>query len=113
MIKWRVYYEDGSTFDNTQGEPEDAPPFKVICIRLRHRDVPGGRGVLKSDPLREVDYYWWRKDHQMWYGGDVISAINVFELYPHHARALKRGVTTLNSIYKEIVEVARKDSDFN
>jgi len=32
-ITWRIYYADGSTFDNTQGNPEDAPTTGVIAIK--------------------------------------------------------------------------------
>lgn len=33
---WRIYYADGSTFDSTQGQWADAPPFGVQCVVYYH-----------------------------------------------------------------------------
>ncbi len=32
MLRWRIYYGDGTTFDNLQGDWLDAPSRGVLCV---------------------------------------------------------------------------------
>ena len=52
LIQWRVYYDDGSVFDNEMGSWEDAPLEGVQCVAAR--DDVYGRRVHHF-----VDYYMW------------------------------------------------------
>ena len=52
MSDWRIYYHDGSTFDSTQGVPNDAPPTGVVCIIQFSREM--GREILNR-----WDCYFW------------------------------------------------------
>ena len=35
-IRWRVYYDDGSTFDSSQGSPADSPGWGVVACISAH-----------------------------------------------------------------------------
>lgn len=50
MVEWRIYYEDGSVFDNEQGTWDDAPVDGVQCVAVRHPLY--GRQIYNS-----ADYY--------------------------------------------------------
>ena len=45
-MKWRIYYDDGMTFDSSDGEPCDAPGHGVIAIV--EKDSTHGRVVLNG-----------------------------------------------------------------
>jgi hypothetical protein len=46
---FRIYYDDGTTFDSEDGPFEDAPSDGVICIVWRHGDI--------TEFLAGADYY--------------------------------------------------------
>ena len=56
-MRWRSYYGDGSTFDSSEGRPEDAPSNDVQIIA----ELRDGRRIAHS--LAE-DYYVW--DGEKW-----------------------------------------------
>lgn len=66
-MRWRVYYSDGATFSEDDGEPEEAPARGVVAIACWDREH--GRQVIA-----EFDFYWWSGDPDCcWYGGDVFG----------------------------------------
>ena len=36
MIKWRIYYGDGSVYDDSYGKPQFAPKVNVQCVVVNH-----------------------------------------------------------------------------
>lgn len=60
-VEWRIYYGDGSTYDNLSGPVEDAPSRDVQVIVLADELV--GRSMWHSK-----DYYWY--DNGLWVAGD-------------------------------------------
>ena len=58
MINWRIYYGDGSTFDNEDGGPEQAPCGRVIAIAFYDDDN-------RRRVCHQADYYTW--DGVRWY----------------------------------------------
>jgi hypothetical protein len=56
-LEWRVFYGDGSTFDNLQGSPFDAPRLDVQVI-VQKNDTVGwkilnGHDYFYFDPKRD------------------------------------------------------------
>ena len=53
-VEWRVYYEDGSVFDDTQGSWDDAPIDGVQAVAVRNhlcgRQVHSGREYYLIPP---------------------------------------------------------------
>jgi hypothetical protein len=64
MLMWRIYYGDGSTYDNLSGPVQKAPARGVQAIAMRDERV--GRLVWHSK-----DFYWY--DGETWVGGDVFG----------------------------------------
>ena len=40
MFKWRLYYEDGSTFSDTDGPPHASPVWGVVAVSQPGFDPP-------------------------------------------------------------------------
>lgn len=60
MLKWKIYYGDGSTYE---GKPENAPTKDVQVIIAQEN----GEWYL----AHKKDYYWWEND--TWYEGDIFG----------------------------------------
>jgi hypothetical protein len=61
-ITWRIYYTDGTTFDNEDGPASAAPAIGVQVIAQADDTV--GRVLVQGG-----DYYWMHQGQ--WFGGDV------------------------------------------
>ena len=102
-IRWRIYYDDGSTFDS-QGGCEDAPPFGVICII--YPDDLVGRKIMHG-----WDWYYWVPEAGQWWGSDIYGVLDRL-LHNLPLRALKQGRNASNERYRQIMAAADKDPDF-
>jgi hypothetical protein len=99
-IEWRIYYSDGSTFDSSQGSPDDAPAWDIQVIAERDGQV--GRRLLSK-----ADYYFYLDG--CWIGVDDIGLVdylaNVF-------RVIKVGrQLPARKDFREILEKAQVDPD--
>lgn len=101
MVIWRIYYGDGSTFDSSQGSPQDAPGINVQVI-AKAAGIDLGRLTIASK-----DFYWF--DRGEWFGGDV------FGLWDYLAqpglKVVKFGRLISLPIFQEIMRRAVTDSD--
>ncbi len=69
MIQWRIYYSDGSTFDSSQGIPDDAPAFGVaVIVQL------ADNGRLR-DSVHSGDYYVYTESG-FWVGADLSGLLD-------------------------------------
>jgi len=98
---WRIYYGDGTTFDNTKGRPEDAPPVNVQVIIQPHRE--NGRQTIHS-----WDWYYRRDNY--WYGCDIWGLID--QLLWNNVTAVKQGRTLSNKDFDAVIKRAIADGDF-
>lgn len=55
VMRWKVYYDDGTTFSSDDGSAEKAPLDGVQAVVQYH---PNGR----NEVLEGHDYYWWTGD---------------------------------------------------
>jgi len=62
MYPWKIWYDDGSTFTNEDGDPEYAHVDGVQAIL---QWLPHGN----YDIISTSDYYWWLWDR--WVGGSL------------------------------------------
>jgi len=69
-FRWRIYYEDGSTFSNTDGAPHESPPWGVVVIAQRHTK-PKQDEVLYG---ANADYFLYRKDMKCWHQAGEIES---------------------------------------
>ena len=77
-MKWKIYYEDGTTFSDQDGKPKDAPGWGVQTIVQPH--IESGRYLLPP-----YDYYLYRDSR--WIGVDVAGLTD---------HLLKLGLLRLN-----------------
>ena len=84
-ITWRIYYSDGSTFDNSQGEPSASPPFGVQAI------------VCLPD---------------LWGCGDFAGLIQ-YLIEPSMQKCVRFGKLATNDEYDRAVSRARLDPDID
>lgn len=84
-MEWRIFYDDGSTFSDEDGTPEQAPARGVIAIVCRD---PVARWVVCS----RFDYYVWRGE---WFGVDI------FGLFDYLVDPGWKGVTFGRTIANE------------
>lgn len=61
MVRWRIFYADGSTYSNLDGSPWDASGYGVLGI-LRF-DADNGRYILT-----QFDYYYYEPKLDDWFG---------------------------------------------
>ena len=59
---WRLYYEDGSTFDSDQGEPWESPELGICLVAQPGKD---------QDILATRDYVIYRTDVERWMETDI------------------------------------------
>lgn len=106
MLTWRIYYDDGSTFDSDQGEPWDAPGLGVALI-LQRRE---GEGRLV---MHRWDWYVWRCDLGEWWGHDLFGLLD--QLTDDRAgvvRAVKAGRMLSTPDWNALYTRAIEDADF-
>lgn len=99
-VSWRVYYDDGATFD---AAPEVAPAVGVICVV--QPDPDHGRMVLSK-----WDYYCWHPDTGQWWGHDIFGLFDCL-VRPGWKRVLF-GRTVPTGVFRAVVARAECDADF-
>lgn len=105
-IQWRIYYADGATFDNLQGEPWEAPATRVLVINQKDKKASNGAYFQWMD-----NYYLWKFGRWFAVGYDALLFYWFIEKFPHHRAALA-GETVDNEAWEKITNKARTDTDF-
>lgn len=120
MIRWKVYYADGSTFSNEDGGPGDAPSTGVLSIRQRldcdhHKDQwlkaegrhnSDGRVVLVL--LENSNWYFWADGH--WFRTDLLGFLD--QAMHCGARYLKQGRYVTHEAWERAMMQVQSDPDF-
>lgn len=100
---WRIYYADGSTFDNSMGDPHEAPPFGFIAAI--GYDENGDRYIMQK-----WDHYGYDIASNQWWGQDIHGLID--RLSRNLVYAYKQGRTVTKNEFGAIMNTAHKDTDF-
>ena len=101
---WRIYYDDGSTFDSTMGRPHEAPPEGFICA-VGHNEL-GERYIMQGPP-----FYCYSVEHDQWW--PIWNEAGLFDLLRRNqCYAFREGRTVTKSLFAEIMARADKDPDF-
>jgi hypothetical protein len=105
-MKWRIYYADGTTFDNTQGEAWEAPALGVQVI---WQLVPEDILIHGSGSAGHSELGWFSYRHDWgWDIHDMIGLINYFITYKR-PQAVLMGSTIPTDKFQEILKQAIKD----
>lgn len=91
---WRIHYDDGSTFTDKDGLPEDAPLDGVQAIEDIYPD--GTRRIIQGN-----DYYWWLGEN--WAGGSAKDLDRHLRRY----KTIKFGRWINDSEYKSLTDTVR------
>lgn len=103
MLNWRIFYDDGTTFDSTQGEPHEAPAWGFVC-------AVGYDDADKRYVMCGWDHYCFDRGADQWWGCDMVGWLDRSlrgVMYAH-----KAGRTVTNAQYKAIIKAAQDDADF-
>lgn len=99
-VRWKIFYVDGSTFSNRDGEPEDAPGMGVAAIAQEDEVV--GVQIHHGN-----DFYCCAEEYDGWY------ALDYFGLAQYLARPgnkiIKMGEVMSTSKYRELITTIQKD----
>jgi len=104
MLRWRIYYGDGSTFDNLQGSADEAPPFGVqfivqLCDEDRYRDT-----------LQRVDYFI-MTETGVWVGCDITGLLDrLINRIPFSGLLVGRWIE--HDAFMELQNAVARDTDF-
>ena len=66
--KWTIVYDDLSTFDSSQGGPEQSPGGGVLAI-IHSDDTTSYRVMHGGGPHFGHGFYWW--ESEQWFIGDI------------------------------------------
>ena len=105
-LGWRIYYGDGSTYDENDGPPAEAPKRNVQAIVVTDDAV--GFAVMES-----FDFYWYDpvdREPDEWYGGDRFGLFDY--LIRPGSKIVLFGRSIPTAEYEAIVKAAREDPDF-
>jgi hypothetical protein len=110
-IKWRIYYDNGSTFDNTQGKPWEAPGRGVVCI-VQIDPSPRNKSV-NTQVLVGHAYYWFHVEWGYWLHSDIYGIIDLLTNdRDRSVCAVKMGRWLDYLVFEDIMERAYHDPDF-
>lgn len=101
MTRWKIYYSDGSTFSDKDGDPFNAPGRGVQMIVHEHSEV--GRHLLGRE-----DNYWWSGSR--WFGGDLFGLYDY--LQEPGPKKVIFGRVIDNESFKRITQAALNDPEF-
>ena len=102
MLRWRIYYGDGSTFDSSLGKPDDAPAFGVQTVVEQDDSV--GRTILAG-----FDWYYYHVESGKWWGSDIHGLLDKL-LFRIEVVAISQGRNSAD--FDEILQRSIDDPDF-
>jgi hypothetical protein len=115
MPAWRIYYDDGSTFDSDRGTWEAAPAQGVICVVTRDPTGQWGRHVFSGWSAREGqpgnhDFFVKHRDNDEPFS---TADLGPFLAKPGNSEAsVKYGRMTGQANWEAIMNRAAADPDF-
>ena len=103
MLNWRIYYGDGTTYDETDGPAEEAPAWGTVAVVTRNSNDP--REIVSVQGTG-FDYFVYDKNND-WWGADFIGLID--RLADRSAKVVCFGRTIEPHKYEQIIAKSVKD----
>lgn len=104
-FKWRLYYEDGTTFSSTEGKPQDSPPWGVVGV-----SQPGKE--YESLLIGTGDFYIYRKDLKAWHELGDTGLMDHLAFHAHLIDCVRPGRwMAKRGDFKEVVKTMREDAE--
>lgn len=105
---WRIYYDDGSTFDSTEGEALEAPALGVLVIRQPPGDDERGATVVSL-----WDFYLYHRPSRRWWGVDSFGVVDQLAHRWQDFGGLVVGRMATPGVYQDALNRATADPDFS
>ena len=107
MFKWRLYYENGSTFSDTDGEPWQSPGWGAVAIAQPNQYNAGFfRSILKDGP-----YFLYRKDWDCWMEVELDGLYDQLAHHAHLISAFRMGRYIRDDDFSDIKKQAKADCE--
>ena len=114
MIKWRIYYGDGSSYDESSGKPKFAPKVNVQCISVNEHGTKTYQAAedVGHVVLHDWDYYIYQEDTG-WFGVKNVTDLVDHVLHSSHKiQAVLKARSIPTGQFREIYKRAWEDPDF-
>lgn len=101
-MRWKIFYGDGTTYSDLNGDAWDAPPVNV-------------QAVVVSDPqhgwycCRADDFYWYIPEENRWYSGERFGMFDY--LTQPGMKKIIFGRSIPDWEYQQILDRAMNDPD--
>lgn len=99
MTAWVVWYDDGTSFASTDGPPEDAPRWGVICIAAYSGEH--GRMIWHG-----TDFYGWVGE---WISFDSAGLLDYLGNRPGRDKIVLMGRHVPPDVFHRVYALADKD----
>lgn len=106
MVRWRIYYSDGSTYSSVDGSWDNAPGKGVVAVVTLDPTGVWGRFVRIKHEL-----YYKLDGHDEVLGSDSLGLIHV-HVPEIRGSQIKMGGNVLTDVFQRIIQRATVDSDF-
>ena len=102
-MEWRLYYADGSTYDESDGPAHDSPCVGLVCI------AQPCAGDDWYRVLTNGDFYLYRADRGYWTGHDWTGTIAELVEDAHNITAVRQGKYVTTPLFESLWARARED----
>jgi hypothetical protein len=101
-MRWCIYYEDGSTYSDTDGPPHESPPWGAVVL---------WQADVHPPVMVNADYLMFRTDLDHWTECGPDGLLDHITHYAHVISCVRptRWIPTKN--FNELWERARKQRD--
>ena len=102
---WRIYYEDGTTFSNADGQPWESPVWGVVAVTQQTKQQ------FDDILARGEPWYIYRSDLGYWMEIDNTGLIDQLVHYGHEIQAVRPGRYVPKPVFMAIVRRAQAEID--
>jgi len=86
MFRWRLYYDDGSTFSDTDGEPHESPVWGCVAVSQPHVESTADKALVGNG-----DFYLYRSDLGFWYEVGDSGLVDQLSHFGHLISCVRAG----------------------
>lgn len=91
-MNWCIYYDDRTTYADTDGPMEESPGYGVLAVK-------DGETILCSQ-----DFYIYRDDYGCWIEVHIEGLIDHLVTGAHHVRCVRAGRTVPLEVFKAVLK---------
>jgi len=97
-MRWKLYYNDGSSFSDEDGAPNDSPPFGAVFVCQPNHS---GRDLIWG-----TDYLIHRTDVDAWMGTDLVGLIDQLSHFAPYIDCVRAGREMVTPAFKALMHEA-------